>query len=107
LSKLFPDFEWVSADTTRAGDWQSHVKTADIVINLAGRNIFRYWTKKYKQAVYDSRILTTQNLVNALDGTGQTLLTTSAVGIYGDRGDDELTEGSGPGESFLARVCVD
>lgn len=107
LSKFFPDFEWVSADTTLDGDWQAHVKTADILMNLAGRNIFRYWTKKYKQAVYDSRILTTRNLVNALDGTGQTLLTTSAVGIYGDRGEDELTEASAPGESFLARVCVD
>ena len=107
LSKFFPDFEWVSADTTLTGDWQAYVKTADIVVNLAGRNIFRYWTKKYKQAVYDSRILTTRNLVNALDGTGQTLLTTSAVGIYGDRGEDELTEASAPGESFLARVCVD
>lgn len=107
LSKFFPDFEWVSADTTLAGDWQAHVKTADIVINLAGRNIFRYWTKKYKQAIYDSRILTTRNLVNALGGAGQTLLTTSAVGIYGDRGEDELTEGSAAGNSFLARVCVD
>ena len=108
LSKFSPDFEWVSADTTLAGDWQAHVKAADIVINLAGRNIFRYWTKKYKQAVYDSRILTSRNLVNAIEpGAGQTLLTTSAVGIYGDRGEDELTEASAPGESFLARVCTD
>jgi hypothetical protein len=107
LSKGFPEFEWVSADTTLAGDWQAHVKTADILINLAGRNIFRYWTKKYKQAIYDSRILTTRNLVDAINGSGQTLLTTSAVGIYGDRGEDELTEASAPGNGFLARVCVD
>lgn len=108
LSKLFPEFEWVSADTTLAGDWQAHVKTADILINLAGRNIFRYWTKKYKQAIYDSRIFTTRNLVNAIaPGSRQTLLTTSAVGIYGDRGEDELTEASSPGNGFLARVCTD
>lgn len=108
LCKVFPEFEWISADTTLEGDWQNHVKPADILINLAGRNIFRYWTKKYKQAIYDSRILTTRNLVNAIDpGSRQTLLTTSAAGIYGDRRDDELTEISTPGNGFLARVCVD
>ncbi|MFA5906008.1 MAG: TIGR01777 family oxidoreductase, partial [Desulfobacula sp.] len=104
----FTEFEWISADTTLSGDWQNHVKTADILINLAGRNIFRYWTKKYKQAIYDSRILTTRNLVNAIEsGSRQMLLTTSAAGIYGDRRDDELTEISIPGNGFLARVCVD
>ena len=108
LSKVYPEFEWISADTTLEGDWQTQVKKADIVINLAGRNIFRYWTKKYKQAIYESRILTTRNLVNAIEpGSRQTLLTTSAAGIYGDRRDDELTEASSPGNSFLARVCVD
>nr|NJM04611.1 TIGR01777 family protein [Desulfobacula sp.] len=108
LSQEFPEFEWVSADTSLEGHWQRHIKTADLVINLAGRSIFRYWTKKTKQAIYDSRVLTTRNLVTAMEpGSGQTLLTTSAVGIYGDRGEDELTEESAPGESFLARVCVD
>ena len=108
LSDGFPEFEWVSADTSLEGDWQHHVKTADMVINLAGRNIFRYWTKKYKQVIYDSRIFTTRNLVNAIaPGSRQPLLTTSAVGIYGDRGEDELTEASTPGNGFLARVCTD
>ncbi len=108
LSSSFSEFEWISADTTLEGDWQTQVKKADILINLAGRNIFRYWTKNYKQAIYDSRIVTTRNLVNAIEKESkQTLLTTSAAGIYGDRRDDELTEASRPGNSFLARVCVD
>ena len=108
LSRAFPAFDWISADTTLEGDWQNHVQKADILINLAGRNIFRYWTKKYKQAIYDSRILTTRNLVNAIEpGSGQTLLTTSAVGIFGVCREDELTEATGPGKSFLAEVCVD
>ena len=108
LSATSPGFEWISADTTREGNWQNHVKKADVLINLAGRNIFRYWTKKYKQAIYDSRILTTRNLVNAIEeGNRQTFLTTSAAGVYGDRQDDELTETSSPGKSFLAQVCVD
>ncbi len=108
LSPVFPQFEWISADTSLEGDWQTHVKTADVLINLAGRNIFRYWTKKYKQAIYDSRILTTRNLVNTMEpGSRQVLFTTSAAGIYGDRWDDELMEESNPGNSFLARVCAD
>lgn len=108
LSKVFPGFEWVSADTTLEGNWQNYVKKADILINLAGRNIFRYWTKKYKQAIYDSRILTTRNLVQAIETKSrQTLLTTSAAGIYGDRGEDELTEANSSGKSFLSCVCKD
>ncbi len=108
LSAVSPEFEWVKSDTTLPGGWQNHVKKADVLINLAGRNIFRYWTKGYKKAIYDSRILTTRNLVNAVEpGSRQTLLTASAVGIYGDRREDELTEASSPGTGFLARVCTD
>lgn len=106
LSGDYPQFNWVSADTTREGEWQSHVASSDIVINLAGRNIFKYWTKNYKQAIHDSRIKTTRNIVNAMEkGKPQQLLTTSAVGIYGDCGDDLLTEDIGPGKGFLADVC--
>jgi uncharacterized protein len=108
LSSAFQEFEWVTADTTVPGRWQQSVAGADIIINLAGRNIFHYWTKNYKQSIYDSRILTTKNLVNAMDkGSHQTLLTTSAVGIYGDCKDDVLTEKTLPGKEFLSRVCVD
>lgn len=104
----FQEFEWISSDTTLEGPWQSHVAQADIIINLAGRNIFRYWTKKYKQAIYDSRILTTRNIVNAIEsGKTQKLLTTSAAGIYGDGKDNVLTEKNKPGTGFLADVCTD
>jgi len=108
LTNQFPEFEWVCADTTFEGKWQEKVNRSDIVINLAGRNIFHYWTKKYKKNIYDSRILTTRNIVNAL-GKGKTekLLTTSAVGIYGDCKEDTLTEERLPGRGFLAEVCVD
>lgn len=108
LSEKYKNFEWVSADTTVEGDWQQKVAQADIVVNLAGRNIFRIWTKKYKKAIYDSRILTTRNIVNALKkGRTQKLLTTSAVGIYGDRDDTLLDEKSLSGEGFLSLVCLD
>ncbi|MCK5350581.1 MAG: TIGR01777 family oxidoreductase, partial [Desulfobacula sp.] len=108
FSAQFQEFDWISADTTVEGKWQERVAGSDIIINLAGRNIFRYWTKKYKQAIYDSRILTTRHIVNAMEkGKPQKLLTTSAVGIYGDCKDDLLTEKRLPGKNFLANVCAD
>ncbi len=101
-------FNWVSCDTTLAGEWQTQVSSADVIINVTGRNIFRVWTKKYKQAIYDSRILTTQNIVQAIgENSGQTLLSTSAVGIYGDGKEQILTEAHPPGSGFLCKVCTD
>ena len=106
--KEFEKFEWISSDTTVSGKWQDKVARSDIIINLAGRNIFHYWTKNYKQAIYDSRILTTRNIVSAIQkGKTQTLLTTSAAGIYGDCKDEFLAEERPPGKDFLANVCVD
>ncbi|MDA3896061.1 MAG: TIGR01777 family oxidoreductase [Desulfobacteraceae bacterium] len=102
------EFQWVSADTSIKGKWQESVAGSDIIINLAGRNIFKYWTKNYKNAIYDSRILTTRHIVNAIEkGTTQKLLTASAVGIYGDCKEDVLTEERLVGKDFLAKVCAD
>ena len=99
---------FVQADTTRSGDWQQHVEAADAVINLTGKNIFHFWTEQYKNLIYDTRILTTRNIVSALKGKRtKTLISTSAAGFYGDRGDELLDETKGPGGDFLARVCVD
>jgi uncharacterized protein (TIGR01777 family) len=100
-------FTWISADTTAPGKWQKALEKADIVINLTGRNIFSYWTKRYKNAIYDSRVKTTKNIADALSGSGQVLLNASAVGVYGDCGDDMLTEDRPAGRDFLARVCRD
>ncbi|RLC17569.1 MAG: TIGR01777 family protein [Deltaproteobacteria bacterium] len=116
FSKRFQDvnqrfdqkFEWVSADTAIEGKWQGHVAESDIIINITGQNIFHYWTKKYKKAIYDSRILTTRHIVNAIgNGKTQKLLTASAAGIYGDCKEDVLTEKRTPGKDFLAKVCKD
>lgn len=103
-----PHLTYISADTTRPGDWQRQVPEQDALINLTGRSVFNLWTERYKQAIYDSRILTTRNLVAALPATTETvLLSTSAAGFYGDGGETEKTETSGPGNDFLARVCRD
>ena len=102
------NFDYIAADTRKAGQWQETARRVDGAVNLAGKSIFRYWTKKQKQEIYDSRILTTRNLVEALsDGRGKRLLSTSAVGYYGDGGEEILTEAHAPGDDFLARLAVD
>ena len=98
-------FRYVRGDTTTAGDWQEHVARADLVFNLAGRTIFRRWSRKYKAQIYDSRIQTTRHVVEALPSSGgAVLVSTSAVGYYGSCGDRKLTEDDPAGHGFLAEV---
>jgi len=103
-----PAFRYIAADTTLAGDWQAEVTDHEAVVNLAGKSIFTPWTNKAKEEIYDSRILTTRNLVAALPEDRETILcSTSAVGYYGDRGEDILTEDQPSGDNFLAEVGRD
>jgi hypothetical protein len=98
-------FNYVAADTTQAGDWQQALHNSDLVVNLAGRTIMKRWTERYKREIYDSRILTTRNVVQALPRNGSvTLCSASAVGYYGDRGDEVLSEDAAPGDGFLAEI---
>ncbi len=100
--------QFVQADTTQPGDWQKTIARADAIVNLTGKNIFHRWNQKYKDLIYDTRILTTRNIVSAISGNRPvTLISTSAAGYYGDCGDAVLEEDHGPGTDFLARVCVD
>lgn len=79
------------------------------VIHLAGENIAEgRWTGKRKGAIRSSRVDATRALVDSLsrlEHRPMTFLCASAVGIYGERGDEVLTEGSPPGAGFLAEVC--
>ena len=98
----------VSGDTMRKGAWQDALKDVDVVINLAGTSIFHRWSSAYKRQIYDSRILTTRHVVEGMTGDHpQTLISTSAVGYYGSRGDDILTESEPCGSDFLAHVGTD
>jgi len=102
------NFKYLSADTTRKGAWLDTLADTDVVINLAGKTIFKPWTKRYKQAIYDSRVLTTRNLVEGLPEKTETVLcSTSATGYYGDGGEDLLTETAPNGADFLAKVGRD
>jgi NAD dependent epimerase/dehydratase family enzyme len=72
---------WISADTTKPGDWQKSIAEADLVVNLAGVNIFNRWSEAYKRSILESRVLTTQNVVAAISpGRETTLFSTSAIG---------------------------
>jgi uncharacterized protein (TIGR01777 family) len=102
------NFRYLVADTTRPGHWQDALDDADAVINLAGKSIFRRWTKKYKKQIYDSRLLTTQNIVSALPaGKSITLCSASGTGYYGSRPDGILDEDQPPGDDFLAGLSVE
>lgn len=100
--------KYISGDTTVEGAWQEEMAHQDAVINLAGASIFRRWNDETKSLIYDSRILTTRNVVGSMpQGEGKVLCSTSAVGYYGFRGDEEITDEGASGDDFLASVCVD
>lgn len=101
-------YRYLSADTTQSGPWQEALSDMDAVVNLAGKSIFKRWSEKYKQDIYDSRMLTTRNVVSALPaGKTITLCSASGAGYYGNRADDILDEAQPPGDDFLARVSID
>jgi hypothetical protein len=80
----------------------------DVVINLSGASIGKIpWTKAHKKLILDSRLSATRTLASAItsaENTPSLLIQGSAVGFYGDRGDEELTEFSPRGQGFLADV---
>ncbi len=78
---------------------------ADVFVHLAGENISGRWTAEKKRRIRDSRIKGTKFLCEVLaelSSPPKVMLCASGVGIYGDRGDEELTEDSKTGEGFLA-----
>lgn len=102
------NFHYIAADTTRNGEWQEAAAAADVLVNLAGRNIFKRWNEEYKQQIYESRILTTRHLVQSISAEKPvTLISTSAVGYYGNQKDDMLVETCPSGNDFLATLSRD
>jgi hypothetical protein len=91
--------------------WKDALEEKDIVINLAGTNLSsQRWNRKFKNNIYNSRILCTRQLVNAISSCKKkpkTIISASAVGVYGDRKKELLNEDSKPGSDFLARLCSD
>jgi len=83
----------------------------DVVFNLAGEPVAEgRWAAAKKRRIRDSRVLGTRNLVAglaALEKRPRVLVSASAVGYYGDRGDEEIVESSPAGHGFLAGVCAE
>ncbi len=99
---------WGTNDDTA---WKSALGSVEAVIHLAGESVAgERWSPEFKRRIHDSRVLPTRALVEAI-GQQRTkpsvLLCASAVGYYGDRKDETLTEESLPGSDFLARTCVE
>jgi uncharacterized protein (TIGR01777 family) len=85
----------------------------DAVVHLAGEEVAQRWSESAKRAIRESRVLGTRHLVDGLrvipagSGRPATLLSGSAVGYYGPRGEEPIDEDAPPGSDFLAQVCVE
>ena len=97
------DVTW-EPDTIRTA-----VGASDAVIHLAGENVFgRRWSGPQKHRLRASRIDTTRQLAEAVaDGRPHAFITASAIGYYGTSAEQRFAVGDGPGDDFLARLCVD
>ena len=89
----------------------ARIEGFDAVVHLAGESIAEgRWTDEKKKRIRESRVKGTKLLGDALANLSnppRTLVSASAIGYYGDRGDELLTEESAPGEGFLSEVCVE
>ena len=95
----------------QSGLLDSRAEGADAVIHLAGASIAGHrWTEVWKRELRDSRVAATNRLVASLQQlhrAPQIFIAASAIGFYGSRGDEELTESSPAGTDFLAQITVD
>ena len=83
---------------------------ADAVVHLLGETVAQRWTPSVKRKIRESRVTGTRNLVRGLarlPGRPRTLVCASAVGYYGSRGDEVLTEASPPGSGYMPDLCRD
>ncbi len=103
------DLPWTPDGT--AGPWAATLASTDVLVNLAGESIAgRRWTTARKHALRESRLLSTRSLAHALDAAPprpRLLISGSAVGIYGARGGEPVTEATPAGSDFLARLAVE
>lgn len=94
-------------DPSRAQIDVSRLEGLDAVVHLAGENIVGRWTEEKKRKIRDSRVQGTQLLAESIAGLSekpQAMICASAIGYYGDRGNELLREESDPGNAFLSEV---
>jgi uncharacterized protein len=107
-SRVERDVRIVVGDPSLRGDWQQLVAGHEAVINLVGASIFQRWTERTKKEIYESRMRSTENIVEAMgraQGQGMRLFNASGVGYYGYSKDAIVDERTPPGDTFLARLA--
>jgi len=108
-TNLPPDVRLAVWDPVKGEPPADGLRDAAAVIHLAGAPVAQRWSAQAKQAIRESRVAGTRNLVEGLarmERRPQALICASAVGYYGSRGDEVLEESSAPGNDYLAEVCV-
>jgi len=101
----FASFQWDPMADQPSGE---SLEGRDAVFHLAGETVAQKWNDTVKQKIADSRVLGTRRLIAAIEKQARrpsVLVCASAIGFYGDRGDEVLPEGAAPGRGFLAEVC--
>jgi uncharacterized protein (TIGR01777 family) len=105
-----PQVSWHAWEPTLERPADAAFEGVDAVVNLVGERIDQRWSEDAKRKIIDSRRVGTHNLVGTIDGLAtkpEVMVSQSAVGYYGDRGDEVLDESSAPGDGFDSEVCVE
>lgn len=96
----------VGGELVAPGRWEEELARCDACVHLAGEPLTGRWTPGKKRRIRESRVRSTERVAAAIRAGGpKVLVSGSAVGFYGDRGDEVLDESSAPGEGFLSEVC--
>jgi len=105
--RLPPGVRHLQGDPAQPGRWEDELARTDACVHLAGEPIAAgRWTDERRRRIRASRVDATRRIAEVIRAAGPTVLVSgSAVGFYGDRGDAELDEGAAPGEGFLPDVC--
>jgi uncharacterized protein (TIGR01777 family) len=105
-----PGVRWFAWEPTLERPPEQAFEAVDGVVHLLGEPINQRWSAEAKQRILESRRVGTRNLVQAIDSLEHkpgVLVSQSAIGYYGDRGDSVLDESAGPGAGFAAEVVVE
>jgi hypothetical protein len=105
-----PQVTWHAWEPTLERPEDAAFEGVEGVVNLVGEPINQRWSADAKKRIMDSRRVATHNLVGAIEGLAtkpKVLVSQSAVGYYGSRGDETLDESSDPGAGFDSEVCVE
>jgi uncharacterized protein (TIGR01777 family) len=106
---LPPNVRFSVWDVLTGAPPEASLRDAEVVIHLAGEPVAQRWTAEAKRRIRESRVAGTRNLVETLGKLShrpRALICASAIGYYGSRGDEILTEASAPGSGFLPEVCL-